>query len=219
VEFGFPDMRVENRAVSSFLAGHGPFDLHLSLHGMTAATGGWHLIERRWVDRTAALRRAYADAMREAGLGLFDWDRQGEKGFEYIGPGFNTTPRSDAMKAFFEARNDPETAAKFHRNSMEWVRSLGGDALCMVTELPLFTVSDVGERFCEAASGEPREYLAFREALGEAKGKMEAGDASGALAAVEGFEVQPVDIAAAVRLQLRAIELGLETIEAETERT
>jgi hypothetical protein len=54
--------------------------------------------------------------------------------------------------------------------------------------------------------------LAFREALDEAKTALGEGDASAALAAVEGFELTSVDIAAAVGLQLLAIELGLKTV-------
>ncbi|MEM8885718.1 MAG: peptidase M14 [Planctomycetota bacterium] len=142
VEFGYPAMRPENEAVSAFLRAHGPFDLHLSLHGMGEQEGALLLIERSWVDRTRELRAAYADALRDAGLPLLDRDRDGEKGFEYIGPGFWTTPRSDAMRAHFEALGDAETAARFHRNSMEFVRSLGGDPLCLVTEIPLFVAGE-----------------------------------------------------------------------------
>ena len=212
VEFGYPQMRPENRAVAAFLADHGPFAMHASLHGMAAATGGWHLIERSWVDRTAELRRQYAAAVRDAGLGLFDWDRGGEKGFDYIEPGFATTPRSDAMRQYFLERGDEATAALFHRNSMEWVRSLGGDPLCMVTELPLFRVSRADGPEPASAPGVPATYFAFREALTSARAKLEAGDAAAALAAVDRFSVRLVDIGTAVRLQLRAIELGLQII-------
>lgn len=209
VEFGYPDMRPENRSVAAFLAEAGSYALHLSLHGMTVAEGGWHLIERSWVNRTNELRCDYAQAMQDAGPGLFDWDRHGEKGFEYIGPGFATTPRSEAMKQFFLGRNEPETAAKFGLNSMEYVRSLGGDPLCMVTELPMFVVRATDDRFTGSAERVPTVYLAFREALDEAKTALGDGNPSAALAAIQGFELTPVDIAAAVGLQLQAIELGV----------
>jgi len=212
VEFGYPEMRPENAAVAAFLGERAPLSLHLSLHGMAVADGGWHLIERSWVERTAPFREQYAEAMSAAGLSLFDWDRRGEKGFEYIGPGFNTTPRSDAMKQFFLERGDDEAAGKFHLSSMEYVRSLGGDPLCMVTELPLFTVASDAPIQREAASGRPAVYLAFREALSEAKAKLKAGDRAAAVAAIEDFELTPVPISKAVRLQLRAIELGLAAI-------
>lgn len=158
IEFGYPSMRPENAAVSAFLAEHGPFDLHMSLHGMGEADGALLLIDKHWIDRTEGLRAAYAEALRAEGLPLLDRDRKGEKGFSYIGPGFWTTPESDAMRAYFA--DEPETARCFHRNSMEFVRSLGGDPLCLVTEIPLF----VDER--------------------------------------------PVPVETAVRLQLRALELG-----------
>ena len=211
VEFGYPDMRSENRAAAEFLSGGAPYALHLSLHGMTVAEGAWHLIERSWVGRTQAFRRDYAAAIRSEGLGLFDWDRHGEKGFEYIEPGFNTTPRSAAMKQFFLAADDPATAAKFGLNSMEYVRSLGGDPLCMVTELPLFVVRAIGEQ-ADARPGVPAAFLAFRDAARQAKSHLQSGDAAAALAAVSDFELTPVEIATAVRLQRRAIELGLRTV-------
>jgi hypothetical protein len=42
------------------------------------------------------------------------------------------------MIAFFEARGEPEMAAKFRPSSMEYVRSLGGDPFTFVSEMPLF---------------------------------------------------------------------------------
>ncbi|MHC4937904.1 MAG: M14 family zinc carboxypeptidase [Planctomycetota bacterium] len=139
VEFGYPSMRPENEAVAGFLRANGPFDLHMSLHGMGEADGALLLIDKRWVDRTVELRTSYAAYIEAAGLPLLDRDRGGEKGFSYIGPGFWTTPESEAMREFF--KDDPEIAEKFHLNSMEFVRSLGGDPLCLVTEIPLFVDS------------------------------------------------------------------------------
>ncbi len=195
VEFAYPDGRVENAIVSAFLREHGPYDLHLSLHGMAAATGVWHLIEQSWIDRSAELRQAYAQAVVRAGLGLFDWDRGGEKGFAYIGPGFSTTPTGAAMRAYFNGQDDPNTAAMFGDSSMEHVRSLGGDPLCMVTEVPLWEVNGPHE---ESEPGVPRNYLAFRSALDEMD--------------LDGFEVRGVPIDVQVRLQLTAIELGVRTV-------
>lgn len=213
VEFGYPDMRIENQAVAGFLAEHGPYAAHLSLHGMTVSEGGYHLIERSWIDRTQTLRRRYAQAMHDAGLTvLFDWDRGGEKGFDYIGPGFATTPRSDAMRAFFEALGDHETAGKFHLNSMEYVRSLGGDPLCMVTELPLFVVRSRRAGEPPSPPGVPGVYLGFRRAVNKAREALGQDDLAGVLAAVEGYELTPLDIATAAKLQLTAIELGLEAV-------
>ncbi len=213
VEFGYPAMRAENEAVAGFLAGHGPYAMHLSLHGMTVSEGGYHLIERSWVDRTQNLREQYAQAMHDAGLTvLFDWDRGGEKGFDYIGPGFATTPRSDAMREHFEALGDHETAGKFHLNSMEYVRTLGGDPLCMVTELPLFVVKS--HRAIEPPSqrGVPAVYMGFRQAVNAAREALGQNDLAGVLEAVADYELTPVDITTAVRLQLTAIGLGLEAI-------
>lgn len=211
VEFGYPSMRIENRAVADFLAAHGPYAMHVSLHGMTAGEGGYHLIERSWIDRTAQFREQYGKAMTDAGLVLFDWDRAGEKGFEYIGPGFATTPRSDAMRAHFEALGDAETAAKFHLNSMEYVRSLGGDPLSMVTELPLFVVSRAdGAR--STTPGVPEVYLGFRHAVQRVRSEPSVLQQRGLGAALGGYRVEPLPIRVAVSLQVRAIELGLRAI-------
>ncbi len=144
IEFGFPrdpddtGARPENRAVAAFLAGGAPFHLHASFHGMGFASGPWFLIEPAWIDRTAALRDALRRRVRTMGYRPFDVDRGGEKGFRRIDEGFTTRPDSRSMIAFFETRGDFETAAKFRPSSMEHVRSLGGDPLTMVSEMPLF---------------------------------------------------------------------------------
>ena len=138
VEFGFPDLRPENRAVAGFLAGGAPFALHGSFHSIAFAPGPWFLIEPAWIDRTAGLRDRLRERVRSLGYGLFDVDRGGEKGFRRIDEGFTTRPDSRSMIAWFEKRGDPETAAKFRPSSMEYVRSLGGDPFTFVSEMPLF---------------------------------------------------------------------------------
>lgn len=205
VEFAYPDGRPENEAVADFLKPAAPIALHVSLHGMTAATGAWHLIDREWIDRTADLRARYAAALREAGWPLLDWDRGGEKGFDYIGPGFSTTPRGQAMREHFRNRGDDATAALFGDSSMELARGLGGDPLCMVTELPLWLVRHGS---IEDAPGAPRAFFAFQDAVEKAREALQAGDAGGALEAVDDFELEPAPIHTAARLQLHAIELG-----------
>ena len=215
VEFGYPDMRPENEAVAQFLRNHGPFDLHMSLHSMAVADGGLLLIERHWVDRTVQLRRQYAEALSDANLRLFDHDRKGEKGFRYIEPGFNTTPEGTAMRQHFTSLGDPATAALFHQSSMEYVRSLGGDPLCLVTELPLFVLTgQVGQ----PQPGVPTTYLKFRELLPQLRLKVERGDPLDAIVElVAPFGLQPLALDTAVRLQLRALELGLATIASESD--
>jgi len=138
IEFGFPDLRPENRAVADFLAGGAPFVLHGSFHSIAFAPGPWFLIEPAWIDRTAGLRNALRERVRALGYNLFDVDRGGEKGFRRIDEGFSTRPDSRAMIAWFEERGDRETAAKFRPTSMEYVRSLGGDPFTFVSEMPLF---------------------------------------------------------------------------------
>jgi hypothetical protein len=144
MEFGFPrsagdtGARPENRAVAAFLSEGAPFHLHGSFHGMGFASGPWFLIEKEWIDRTAGLRDALRQRVREMGYQPFDVDRGGEKGFFRIDEGFTTRPDSRPMVAYFEEKGDPETAAKFRPSSMEHVRSLGGDPFTLVSEMPLF---------------------------------------------------------------------------------
>ena len=199
VEFGFPAMRPENAAVTAFLGEAAPVRLHASLHGMAFAEGAALLIGRRWITRTTRLRRAFSAAAAACGIGLHDEDRRGDKGFHYLGAGFATTPTGVAMRAHFRAAGDPETAALFHDSSMEQVaRSAPGPQapLCLVTEIPLFRVS-------RRAGG----HAALRARLPELTLRAQRG--SPVADELARFGVEPVDPRVAIRLQLRAIELGL----------
>ncbi len=106
------------------------------------------------------------------------------------------------MREHFEQQDDPETAAKFHQSSMEFVRSLGGDPLCLVTELPLFVVPNPSPR-----PGVPTAYLALMELRPALAIKARTGEPIG-----EKLDIRPLDLKAAVGLQLRALELGLEAV-------
>jgi hypothetical protein len=150
VEFGFPRLagdegaRPENRAVAGFLASRGPLALHLSFHGMGFGHGPWFLLEPFWVERTRVLRANLTERTRRLGYRLHEVDRGGEKGFWKIGRGFTTRPDSRAMRDYFLARDDAATAARFRPSSMEHARSLGGDPLAAVSEMPLFLLPEEG---------------------------------------------------------------------------
>jgi hypothetical protein len=197
VEFGYPAMRVENACVSKWLGERGPFGLHMSLHGMGVAEGAMLLIERHWIDRTPELRARYREALGAAGVGLHDHDRKGDKGFIYIEPGFTTTPEGTAMREYFLAQNDATMAGMFHSSSMEFVRSLGGDPLCMVTELPLFELTGGLE---DHQPGVPSTYLKFKEMLSEARLRLERGeDAEEIMKEFEAFGIRVLDVEVAMR--------------------
>lgn len=140
IEFGFPDMRSENCALSYFYREHGPFDLHMSLHGMGYSEGPMLLIEKNWIERTKKLRERFSERVLELGYRHHDHDRKGDKGFEYISPGYWSTPEGTEMQKHFLKNNNSEMASKFKLSSMEYVRTLGQDTLCLVTELPLFCI-------------------------------------------------------------------------------
>lgn len=205
LEYGYPSMRPENKHVSSFLRDEAPFAMHMSLHGMSAGEGALLLINRPWTFRTQDLRDRYVNAASARGLRMHDHNRKGEKGFFWIEPGFQTTPRGDAMRTYFHAQDDPSTAECFHDSSMEYVMSLGGDPLAMVTEIPLFLVENE-----DPTPGRPDRYLELRNRLPEARARLERGEEIDDLLAP--FTIEPVPLRTAMELQLWALELGLETV-------
>ena len=205
LEYGFPDMRPENAHVSAFLRDHGPFDLHASLHGMSAGEGAMLLINRPWTFRTQSLRDDFLAAARAKGLPMHDHNRKGEKGFFWIEPGFQTTPRGDAMRTYFRAQDDPAMAGRFHDSSMEFVASLGGDPLSLVTELPLFLI-----RGAKGGEHRPTRYLELRERLPEIKARLDRREDVDAL--LEPFDPHPVPLGTAMHLHFRALELGLDAV-------
>jgi len=212
VEFGFPraagdtDARPENRAVADFLATGAPYALHASLHGMGFAPGVWFLLEEAWEERTSALRRVLARHTRSMGYPLLDVDRRGEKGFRRIAEGFSTRPDSRAMTAFFESRGEAETAALFRPSSMELARSLGGDPLTVVSEMPLFLLAPEergGPPFRPGTEG-ARELRLWLDRL-----VAEAGEKPDRLA---GRGVRPMPLGDQMRLQLALVDQSLRTV-------
>jgi len=216
LEFGFPDMRVENQLVADFLLPQAPFALHASLHGMSVSEGALLLINRPWAFRTEALQRGYRSAALDAGLGMHDHNRKGEKGFFWIAPGFQTTPRGDAMRSYFRSMDDEAMAKRFRSSSMEMIMDGGGDPLCLVTELPLWMLQG-GPADLETTSGEPHQphrYNAFREAFAPLRHANLSGSDSEATIreALGDFDLEPLDASVAMGLQLRALQLALETV-------
>lgn len=207
VEFGFPHMRVENKLVSEFLKDFAPFEVHTSLHGMGVADGAMLLIEKHWIERTKDLQKKYADILKSARLQLHDHDRKGDKGFQYIGPGFTTTPEGQAMQAYFRSIGDDETANRFHLSSMEFVRTLGGDPLCLVTEIPLFYIQ---KQILHPQPGVPTAHLEFRKIVPDLRQKLSQHQSIQKDIAEFNIKHLPLDLL--VHLQFQAIKLGLETI-------
>lgn len=207
IEFGFPrsaedeGARPENRAAAAFLASAGPLALHISFHGMGFAHGPWFLLEPLWVERTRELRSALSEQTASLGYQLLDWDRGGEKGFWRIDRGFATRPDSRAMRDYFLARDDPRTAARFRPSSMEHARSLGGDPLTAVSEMPLFLLPEEGPL---ADPGFPRlERLARIRAAAEEHGER----------AAEHLGIRVMPLRDQMRLQLALLDEGLRAVE------
>jgi len=150
IEFGFPrgvdddGARPENRAAWEFWRAGAPYDLHVSMHGMSVAAGPYFLVERSWWPRCTEMAAVLTRMVEEVGYALHDVERHGEKGFHRLGRGFCSRPDSRAMRQHFLALGDPDTAARFRPSSMEAVRELSGDTLTLVTEMPLFITPGVG---------------------------------------------------------------------------
>jgi hypothetical protein len=201
LEFAYPDRRAEAQAVTRWAGEQGPFDLYASLHGMAVGEGALLLIDRHWAGRSAALQVAFTGAATEAGLDLHDHNRGGEKGFFYIAPGFATTPEGRAMQRHFESLGDDDMAARFGLSSMEWVQSLGGDPLCLVTELPLFVVPPDPD----APPASARAYVRLRGELPKLRAALASGDAT----ALGRWPLRPLDLAVAMRFQLSTLGAAL----------
>ena len=207
IEFGYPAMRPENKSASEYWADRAPIDLHVSLHGMGYAEGVMLLIERHWTSRTQDVRDSYTRLAATHGLGLHTHNRKGEKGFFYIENGYTTTPEGEAMKDHFRSLGDEDTASLFHSSSMEYMRSISPDPLSLVTEIPLFSLNPSSDRTLI-----PENYVAFKALLPQLQQDIAAGRSIQAV--VDKFGVSPVQLHDAMQLQLEAIELGIETVEA-----
>lgn len=154
VEFGYPAMRPENKAVSSwwisqlndFEAGKLQVISHVSLHGMGFSAGPWFLLEKAWDDanRLSLLKESLSESVLLRGFVPHDMERLGEKGFYRLGSGFCSRPDSLSMKKHFEEIENFAMAEKFEQSSMEYVRELFGDVFTCVSEMPLFILPDVG---------------------------------------------------------------------------
>ncbi len=205
IEFGYggDDARPECAAAMAFWDAQGPFAAHFSLHGMAYAEGAWFLICRAWAGRAAPIMTALADFCELLGAPLHDIDRKGEKGFTRLAEGFCTTPTSTAMKAFFEAEGQPALCKLFRPSSMEYAAALGGDPLCMVSEMPLFQIGTASK------SLEDPVYLRFKNDLEKARAQ----DTPEALAALtRHYRLKSFPIETHVRLQLAMILLALQRI-------
>lgn len=219
VEFGFPrgpddgGARPENRAARRWWrSAEGPFRLHASLHGMAVGAGPWYLVEPAWAERCGRLMERCRRATDRLGYDLHDDPRRGEKGFRRLARGFSTRPDSRAMREHFVARGEEETARLFRPSSMETLRSLGGDPLTLVSEMPLFLAPmDLGQ----VPSGEPA-YAPWKERIARWRRALETGEAGPAdvEAAARDVGVRAMDVEDQMRLQWTFLAAGLEQAEA-----
>jgi len=222
IEFNFPrhvddeQARPENRAAYDWWrSADGPFSLHVSLHGMAFAAGPWFLIEPAWRDRYDHIRATCAARVRELGYRLHDVERQGEKGFFRLEPGFCTRPDSKYMREYFLEQGDERTAELFLPSSMECIRSLGGDPLTLVSEMPLFITPGVGE-----ALGPPDPVAeAWRERIADWRQQLAEGGDGAVTVAAHKYGLRPMAVQDQMLLQWTFIAAGLEQVERESPRS
>jgi hypothetical protein len=116
------------------------------------------------------------------------------------------------MREHFEALGDRETAGLFRPSSMEAIRSLGGDPLTLVPEMPLFLTPGVGDEL-----GPPDPALeAWRTRITDWRGRLASGAEARAVsneAAAMGMTAMP--IRDQMELQWRLITAGIEQVEGE----
>jgi hypothetical protein len=217
IEFGFPEIsddgkaRPENVAVYEWWnTDPQPFLVHASLHGTGFAAGPWFLIERSWEDRCEIVMNRCADATRRLGYTLHDVERHGEKGFFRLARGFTTRPDSRFMRQHFLDLGDRDTASKFRPSSMETARRLGGDALTLVSEMPLFITPGVGD-----ALGPPDlKAVEWRGRIAAWKEDLRSGrDPATVTSEAADLDLQPMPVPDQLRLQWTLICAGLEQAE------
>lgn len=203
IEFGYPDMRQENRAATGFWEREGPADIHFSLHGMQFSEGYLLLINDEWEERSRSWRTSFDAVMRKEGMEPHDHDRGGEKGFNYMGPGFTSTPKGRAMKEFFLNKKDPATASRFHLSSMEYHIGRNPEALCMVTEFPLFLVRT------SSRSGVPENYLALQRDLEKTMARQGPQE-EGVNRLISCYDIRPLPLGKAMRLQRHTLRSAMD---------
>jgi hypothetical protein len=157
MEFAYPNRRRETTAVTEYLKGCGPMDLYLNLHGMLLSEGALLLMAHH-DKRYKNIKERFGERAGDLHWKLHDHDRKGDKGFDYFGAGFTSTPRGQAMREHFLAKGDPAMADKFGQSSMEFVQSLGGDPMMLVSEIPLFRMS----KFHHNVEGVPQDLLDYK---------------------------------------------------------
>ena len=116
------------------------------------------------------------------------------------------------MRRYFLDRGAPETAALFRPSSMEHVRSLGGDTLTFVSEMPLFLLPPPGTPYgfpAPATGSEGR--VAFHRWVADLLAGRSAAEAARAAAR---HGIRPMPIRDQARLQLEYLNAVLVAVPA-----
>ena len=90
---------------------------------------------------------------------------------------------------------------------MEFVRSLGGDPLCLVTELPLFVIKKLP---ANEPKGDPKTYLKLKGHLPAAQRTANANQSIDWF--IERYGLEHFPATDAIRMQLDVIDIGLAAI-------
>ena len=135
IEWGYPTqpgeaVRPENAAVALWLKSLGPLDHFASLHSMFFGGGALLLVSGHDTPTAIARQQAFTAAAAKHRLPLHTYDRFGEKGHTFIGPGLQTMPTAEAMVDFFGA-------GAFRQSSMAFAKATNQVPFAAVTEIPM----------------------------------------------------------------------------------
>jgi hypothetical protein len=121
------------------------------------------------------------------------------------------------MRDHFLALGDEETAARFRPSSMEAIRSLGGDPLTLVSEMPLFITPGVGETL-GPPDPEGEKWKERRARWQLAFGPISDERREAISDEIRTSGLTPMPILDQMRLQWRLISAGLEQVHLEREQ-
>ncbi len=149
-EFGYGDQpdqaaHPECAAWHAYLDSLPRLDGYVSLHSMAFSGGALFLGGFDDIGRWLPLRvKLSEDVIYRLAKPLHDEDRGGRKGFEYLAPGWWTTPTREAMNAFLA--NGGDDAPQLRLNSMQVAQARHRVPVALVSELPQYCIEALSDQ-------------------------------------------------------------------------
>lgn len=215
LEFGFPSVQSstnihpENIAAAEFLSQQGCFQAHFSLHNLIVGGGAWFLIDKKHSNDSFHLQAKLKGIAEKLNIPLYDIDRKGEKGFVRLSAGFSTTPSTIELRKYYQEHSHPEWAEKIYLSSMDYIESLGGEPLSLVSEIPMFYSSKI--RTVKTIEELESKHFFQGELLRCAKA-LQSGDQELYDKIMKEWDIQPISFKDQIRVQFRTILCALAEI-------